>query len=32
MSYLNEQLITYIGNKRNLLPMIEQGLLEIEKE
>lgn len=32
MSYLNEQLITYIGNKRSLLPMIEQGLLEIEKE
>lgn len=32
MSYLNEQLITYIGNKRSLLPMIEQGLFEIEKE
>lgn len=32
MGYLDEQLITYLGNKRNLLSMIEQGLLEIEKE
>lgn len=32
MSYLNEQLITYLGNKRSLLSMIEQGLYEIEKE
>lgn len=32
MAYLNEQLITYLGNKRSLLPMIEQGLKEIEKK
>ena len=32
MSYLNEQLITYLGNKRSLLPMIENGLKEIEKD
>ena len=31
MAYLDEQLITYLGNKRSLLPMIEQGLSEIEK-
>lgn len=32
MAYLDEQLLTYLGNKRSLLPMIEQGLSEIEKE
>lgn len=32
MAYLDEQLITYLGNKRNLLSMIEKGLAEIEKE
>lgn len=32
MSYLDEQLITYLGNKRSLLSMIEKGLNEIEKE
>lgn len=31
MSYLDEQLLTYLGNKRSLLSMIEQGLAEIEK-
>ena len=32
MSYLDEQLLTYLGNKRSLLAMIEKGLDEIEKE
>ena len=32
MAYLDEQLLTYLGNKRTLLPMIEQGLTEIEKD
>ena len=32
MAYLDSQLITYLGNKRSLLPMIEQGLAEIEKD
>lgn len=32
MAYLDEQLLTYLGNKRSLLPMIEQGLSEIEKD
>lgn len=32
MAYLDEQLLTYLGNKRSLLGMIEQGLVEIEKE
>ena len=32
MAYLDEQLLTYLGNKRSLLSMIEQGLSEIEKE
>lgn len=32
MAYLDEQLLTYLGNKRSLLPMIEQGLAEIEKD
>ena len=32
MAYLDEQLLTYLGNKRSLLGMIEQGLTEIEKE
>lgn len=32
MAYLDEQLLTYLGNKRSLLSMIEQGLEEIEKE
>ena len=32
MPYLDEQLITYLGNKRALLHMIEKGLQEIEKE
>ena len=32
MGYLDEQLITYLGNKRKLLPMIEQGLNKIEEK
>ena len=32
MAYLDEQLLTYLGNKRSLLSMIEQGLSEIEKD
>lgn len=32
MGYLDEQLITYIGNKRKLLPMIEEGLNKIEEK
>lgn len=32
MGYLDEQLITYLGNKRSLLSMIENGLKEIEKD
>ena len=32
MAYLDEQLITYLGNKRSLLSMIGAGLTEIEKE
>lgn len=32
MGYLDEQLITYLGNKHLLLSMINQGLQEIEKE
>lgn len=32
MGYLDEQLITYLGNKRSLLSMINSGLEEIEKQ
>lgn len=32
MAYLDEQLLTYLGNKRSLLSMIETGLFEIEKD
>ena len=31
-SYLCQQLITYIGNKRSLLPLIEEGLCLIQKQ
>ena len=30
--YLTEQLITYIGNKRSLLPFIKQGVVIVQKE
>ncbi len=30
--FLEEQLITYIGNKRSLLPLIGQGLAQVKKE
>ena len=30
--YLTEQLITYIGNKRSLLPFIKQGVEIVQKE
>lgn len=30
-SYLKQQLLTYIGNKRALLPFIEAGLLEVKR-
>lgn len=30
--YLTEQLITYIGNKRSLLPFIKQGIEIVQKE
>jgi len=31
-TYLTTQIITYMGNKRKLLPMIEEALAEIQKE
>ena len=30
--YLTEQLITYIGNKRSLLPFIKQGIEFVQKD
>lgn len=29
--YLNQQLLTYIGNKRGLLSFIEAGLLQVKQ-
>ena len=30
--YLKSQIITYMGNKRKLLPYIEEIVLDLEKE
>ena len=32
MGYLNEQLITYLGNKRKLLNLIQKRVLNLKKE